>query len=66
MAEGPFLWLTTEGFAGMADALSLLLNEAMRLERQNYLQAAPAHRRTPQLRPWVQTQETEQPGDQKP
>jgi len=36
--------LTTEGFAGMADALSLLLNEAMRLERQNYLQAAPYER----------------------
>ena len=28
----------------MADALSLLLNEAMRLERQNYLQAAPYER----------------------
>ncbi len=28
----------------MADALSLLLNEAMRLERQNYLKAAPYER----------------------
>jgi putative transposase len=36
--------LTTEGFAGMADALSLLLNEAMRLERQDYLKAAPYER----------------------
>jgi len=36
--------LTTEGFEGMADALSLLLNEAMRLERQDYLKAAPYER----------------------
>lgn len=36
--------LTTEGFDGMAHALSLLLNEAMRLERQDYLKAAPYER----------------------
>lgn len=36
--------LTENGFEGMADAITLLLNEAMRLERHAYLQADPYER----------------------
>jgi len=38
--------LATQGFDGMKDVLTTLLNEAMRLERTAYLQAEP-HQRTP-------------------
>ena len=36
--------LTTYGFDGMADALQLLLNEAMKIERSDYLGAGPYER----------------------
>ena len=36
--------LTSHGFGGMAEALQLLLNEAMKLERSDYLRAAPYER----------------------
>src|SRR5690348_5040832 len=38
--------LAREGFDGMKDVLTKLLNEAMKLERSAYLNAAP-HQRTP-------------------
>jgi hypothetical protein len=33
--------LANEGFEGMANALQILLNEAMKLERSEYLNAKP-------------------------
>lgn len=36
--------LADQGFDGLADAIGILLNESMRLERQDYLQAAPYER----------------------
>jgi len=37
--------LTDEGFGGMAEAIRVLMNEAMKLERSNFLEAEP-HERT--------------------
>ena len=34
--------LTRQGLAGMGEAVQLLLNEAMKIERAEFLQAAPA------------------------
>ena len=36
--------LAAHGFEGMAEAIEILLNEAMKLERQKVLQAAPCER----------------------
>ena len=41
--------LAEEGFNGMAEAIAVLMNEAMKLERSNFLGADP-HERTPQRR----------------
>ena len=41
--------LAEAGFAGLAEALTLLLNEMMRLERNRHLQAQP-YERTDQRR----------------
>jgi len=41
--------LAAEGFEGMAEAMELLLNEAMRLERDDFLGAAP-YERSPERR----------------
>lgn len=36
--------IATQGFAGMAEAMTLLVNEAMQIERSRYLQASPYER----------------------
>ena len=36
--------LANEGFEGMANAMQILLNEAMKLERSEYLNAKPYQR----------------------
>ena len=47
--EGVMELLTREGFAGCPEALQILLNEAMKVERSAVLGAGP-HERTPQRR----------------
>ena len=41
--------LAREGFEGMAQAMEILINEAMRLQRDDFLDAGP-HERTPDRR----------------
>ena len=41
--------LTEQGFEGMAQAIEILINEAMKLEREEFLDAGP-HERTPNRR----------------